>query len=40
MQERGKQDPDQLAQKNDELLALAGCLRSNGINVAPPDHTG
>ncbi|MCM3923023.1 hypothetical protein ND748_15305 [Frankia sp. AiPs1] len=36
VQERGKQDPDQLAAKNDELLALAGCLRSNGITVPDP----
>ncbi|MCL9760229.1 hypothetical protein [Frankia sp. AiPa1] len=36
VQDREKQDPDQVDQKNAELLALAGCLRSHGINVPDP----
>lgn len=36
IQDRQKQDPTQQQQTNDELLALAKCLREHGITVPDP----
>ncbi|UJW32923.1 hypothetical protein L3Q67_03790 [Saccharothrix sp. AJ9571] len=36
VQERQKQDPEQLKHQQEELLALAKCLREQGIQVPDP----